>query len=205
MQALWPTEDMSEISKRIDAIIRGNLAPLLKERGFRKKARNFYRQHDDRVELINVQASQWNEGAEGQFTVNVGVYYPAISEITDAPSVKGMPKEYDCTVRQRIGLISEDRKDTWWSLNATSDDGQIAKDVAKKVEMLCLPWLESMSNLDEVKALAAINRPLVAAGISLHQGNDLEARDYLNQSFKKQPVAKSRAMAWGKKHGLIQP
>lgn len=196
---------MSDISKRIDAIISANLAPLLKEHGFRKKARNFYRQHEDRIELINVQASQSNEGAEGRFTVNVGVFYPAICAITGAPTVQGMPKEPDCTVRERIGLISADRKDTWWSITGKSDDGQIAKDLVKKVEILCLPWLESMSNLDEVKASVAVNTPLVAAGISLHQGNDLEAREYLNQSLKKQPMAKSRAMAWGKKHGLIQP
>lgn len=194
---------MSEISKIIDTIIRGGLAALLKDHGFKKKGRNFYREHNDRVELINVQASQWNQGAEGEFTVNVGVYYPAISAIVGAPAIQGMPKEHDCAVRQRIGLISEERKDAWWSVTATCDKDYIAEDLATKVEMLCLPWLNTMSKLDEVKAHVAINTPLLAAGIALYQGNDAEAKEYLNQSFKKQPMAKSRATAWGKKHGLV--
>lgn len=196
-------EAMSEISKIIDTIIRGGLAPLLRDHGFKKKGRNFYREHDDRVELINVQASQWNEGCEGEFTVNFGVYYPAISAILDASAIQGMPKERDCTARQRIGLISEERKDIWWPVTATSDNQYIAEDLAIKVEMLCLPWLNTMSNLNEVKAHVAINTPLLAAGIALYQGNESEAKEYLNQSFKQQPMAKSRALAWGNKHGLV--
>ena len=80
---------MSEIGKRIDSIVRERLAPLLKKNGFKKKARNFYQEFPDRVEVINVQASQWNEGNEGKFTINVGVYYPEISKIIEAPSCYG--------------------------------------------------------------------------------------------------------------------
>ncbi|MBV1909430.1 MAG: DUF4304 domain-containing protein [Kangiellaceae bacterium] len=197
---------MSEISKIIDGIIKAELAPHLKQCGFKKKARNFYREHSDRTEMINIQASQWNEGLEGKFTVNVGVYYPEISKLIDAPPVKGLPKEYDCTIRERIGLIAEENRDTWWNVNPDTDQDVVANDLASKVKLVCLPWLELMSELDNVKTgVVKNNRAIVAAGISLHQGNAAEAKEYLEQSFKQQPLAKSRASAWGKKHGLIQP
>lgn len=197
---------MSEISKIIDGIIKAELAPLLKQCGFKKKARNFYREHSDRTDVINIQASQWNEGLKGKFTVNVGVYFPAISELTEASPVKSLPKEYNCTIRERIGLITEENRDTWWEVNPETDQKIVANDLALKVNSVCLPWLESMADLDNVKSgVVKNNRAIVAAGISLHQGNIAEAREYLEQSFKQQPLAKSRASAWGKKHGLVQP
>lgn len=194
---------MSEISKRIDEIVKVRLAPLLKAHGFKKKARNFYRECEDRVELINVQASQFNAGAEGQFTVNVGVYFPAISEITDAPPVKGIPKEYDCTARERIGFLSSENKDTWWSVDNNVDLNKIGNDLASSVETLCLPWLAKVESLENLKHEVAKKLPLIAAGISLYQGNKPEAKAYLEQCIKLKPLAKSRTVAWGKKHGLI--
>lgn len=194
---------MSEISKKIDEIVKLGLAPLLKEHGFKKKARNFYREHEDRIDLINVQASQFNAGAEGQFTVNVGVYFPAISAITDALPVKGMPKEYDCTARERIGLLSSDNRDTWWSVDDSVDTNNMAAELASSVESLCLPWLAKMAYLENLKLEDEKKIPFIAAGISLHQGNRSEAKAYLEQSIKQKPLAKSRTMAWGKKHGLV--
>lgn len=197
---------MSEISKKIDGIIKAELAPLLKRSGFKKKARNFYREHSDRIDVLNIQASQWNEGQEGKFTVNVGVYFPAISELTGAPEVKGMPKEYDCTIRERIGLITKENRDTWWEVGPETDNEVVATDLASRVNSVCLPWLELMANLENVKSCVVKHkRAIVAAGIALHQGNAAEAKEYLELSFKQQPLAKSRASAWGKKHGLIQP
>jgi hypothetical protein len=196
---------MSEIGKAIDGIVTESLAPLLKKNGFKKTARNFYRAHEDRIDVINVQASQWNHGNEGQFTVNVGVYYPSIAEIINAPPIKGMPKEYDCTIRERVGSLTAENKDTWWLVDSNTDRSRTASDLATKVDTLCLPWLDKMSNLDSVKEGVAKNWPLVAAGIALFQGRESEAKAFVEQSFKQQPMAKSRAMVWGKKHGLLSP
>ncbi len=69
---------MSVIAMRIDGIIRARLAPLLKEARFKKQARNFRRAHNDHTDVINVQAFRYNDAAHGRFTVNLGVYYPAI-------------------------------------------------------------------------------------------------------------------------------
>lgn len=196
---------MSDIANKIDAIIKEGLVPLLKNNGFKKKARNFYREFENRIEVINVQASKWNEGNEGQFTVNVGVYYPEISEITDAPPVKGMPKEYDCTVRERIGLLTPEKKDKWWEIDSSSNDSEVSENVANLVEEICFPWLDKMSDLDAVKSyIAKNNRAFVAAGIALFLGKSEEASAYIEQALKQQPLAKSKINAWGKKHGLVQ-
>ena len=194
---------MSEISKKIDEIIKAGIAPLLKAHGFKKKARNFYRSFDDRIDVINVQASQYNEGAKGRFTINLGVYFPAIAEITEAIPVKGMPKEYNCTVRERIGGVLDNRQDIWWSVDETTNLNEVSIELATKVEGFCLPWLESMASLDNVKNYVARSVPFRAAGISLYQGYKADAKRYLQASIEKKPTAKSRAIAWGKKHDLM--
>jgi len=205
MRGVMALSYMSKIAKEIDGVVKEGLSTLLKQNGFKKIARNFYRIHDNRIDVINVQASQWNHGEEGKFTINVGVFYPSIAEITDAPPVKGMPKEYDCTIRERIGSLTEENKDKWWLVDSNTDKSATASDVASKVETLCLPWLEKMSRLDAVKTGVSKNWPLVAAGIALFQDRKSEAKAFLEQSLKQQPMAKSRAGAWGKKHGLLSP
>ena len=195
---------MSEIAKRIDSIIRERLSPLLKKNGFKKKARNFYREYSDRVEVINVQASQWNEGNEGKFTINVGVYYPEISKILEAPPVRGAPKEYDCTVRERIGLLTPEKKDQWWHVDDSANDLEISENVANQVEKICLPWLSEMSDLENVKNYALKNMAFVAAGIALFQGNREEASALIEKALKQKPLAKSKINSRGKKHGVVQ-
>ena len=195
---------MSEIGKRIDSIVRERLAPLLKKNGFKKKARNFYREYPDRVEVINVQASQWNEGNEGKFTINVGVYFPEISKIIEAPPFRGEPKEYDCTVRERIGLLTPENKDHWWLLDGSVNDLEVSEDVANQVEEICLPWLSKMSDLENVKNHVVKNMAFVAAGIALYQGNRNEASTLIEKALKQKPLAKSKINSWGKKHGVVQ-
>jgi len=177
----------------------------LKNEAFKKKARYFYREHENRIELINIQASKWSEGNEGQFTVNVGVYYPEIAKVTDALPVNGLPKEYDCTISERIGLLSQENKDTWWKINSSSKDAGISENIANHVKDLCLPWLDIISSLDDVKDyIAKNNRAFLAAGIALFQGNRDEASAYIEQALKQPPLANSKINSWSKKHGLTQ-
>lgn len=195
---------MHVIGKRIDAIIKEGMAPMLKKEGFKKKAGNFYREFENRIEIVNVQANKWNESSIGQFTINVGVYYPAIAEITEALPVKGMPKEYDCIIRERIGFLSPEKKDAWWNIDKTTNDLELSEEVTEQVKTLCLPWLAKMSDLNEVKtSVAHKNRAFPAAGIALYQGNREEALEYIKLALKQQPLAKSKINAWACKHGLM--
>lgn len=194
---------MSESAKRIDTIIRGRLAPRLKQAGFRKNARNFYREHSDHVDLINVQASLYNSATDSRFTVNVGVYYPEISNLVDARPVRGLPKEYDCTIRERIGSLRADQLDYWWRVDSASDDHAIAIDLASQVDDLCLPWLDQMSDLAAVgKAAAARGRPIVAAAIALKHGRQDEAKAIIQQVIANTPRARSRFVSWAREHDL---
>jgi hypothetical protein len=63
---------MSQIEKIIERVVREHIHPLLKEREFRKQAKTFHKIGDESTLVVNVQASQSNEGLEGKFTINLG-------------------------------------------------------------------------------------------------------------------------------------
>jgi hypothetical protein len=60
-----------------------------------------------------------------------------------------------------------------------------------------------MGDLDAVKnTMARKNRSFIAAAIALHQGDRKEAQDLFDQALKEQPLAKSKFVAWARKHAL---
>lgn len=147
---------------------------------FKKQARTFRREHDDYTDVINIQADRYNDADQGRFTVNLGVYYPAIADITEAIPVNGAPKEYDCTVRERIGVLMEPHSDSWWEIDRWSNEADTAADLAKAVKNFGLPWLDCLSDLNVVQRFAAEHyQTPVSAGIALHQGEHDGAQDYL--------------------------
>ncbi|HCG5914161.1 TPA: DUF4304 domain-containing protein [Vibrio parahaemolyticus] len=196
---------MSEISKVIDTVIKMELVPFLKHSGFKKKGRNFYKECDNRIEVINVQASQWNNGQAGSFTLNIGVYYPDIAKLAEAPKLVGLPKEYECTLSARIGHLTSEKRDIWWEIDSQSELSIIGADVVAKVRQYCLPWLDEMSDLVNVKTSASESQnSLLAAIISLYLGDTSESKLYFELALKEKPLAKSRIKSWGRKHGVFE-
>ncbi len=194
---------MSESAKRIDAILKEELSPLLKRSGFRKVARNYYREHVDHVDVVNVQASQWNDGSDARFTVNVGVHFPAISAILEAPPFSGMPKEYNCIARARIGSLREDRIDLWWKVDSSVNDQSVAKDLVREVEECCLPWLEKMSNPAAVKRFLMKNKQsFFAAGVALVLGDRENAQELFDRALLERPQGRVKLFNWAEKQGL---
>ena len=61
--------------------------------------------------------SQSNTSEEGRITLNLGVYYPAIARLSGTPPTTSLPKEYDCTLRRRIGTLMERGEDYWWRVD----------------------------------------------------------------------------------------
>lgn len=70
---------MSEIASRRRSH-RSGAAPDVEGVGLQKHGRTFVRDTGAAAQIFNVQASQWNQGAEGNFTLNLGVYFPAVAE-----------------------------------------------------------------------------------------------------------------------------
>jgi hypothetical protein len=89
---------MNKIRARIDSVITAGIAPFLKGKEFTQRKRYFYRDNVNCISVVNIQASKWDRGSKGEFTINLGVYFPDVADIMDSIQFTGLPKIEDCTV-----------------------------------------------------------------------------------------------------------
>jgi len=197
---------MSEVAKLIDAVIRISLASALKPLGYRKSGRTFYKTGEQLTAVVNVQASKSNMGDNGTFAVNLGVYHPAVATITDAlPFTGKFPKEYDCTVRKRLGALMCDGRDYWWPVAADTDISHVGQSVVNAWEDHGEPWIEKVSTLDGAYAELVDQKAFfVAAGISLLGGRRDDATKLVQQAELRQPLAARKIREWAKRNSLPQ-
>lgn len=193
---------MSLVAKRIDGIVRSALAPFLKEVGFKKKGSSFYKTDDSSMDVINVQLSQGNFGDEGRFTLNVGKYFPAIAELEGESAALEFPKEYECTLRKRIGDLMPQKADFWWQISRASDDDALAADVKSAVERYALPWLQALDSYAKVRAELAVFPSLRAASVEVLLNERAAAIAILQALIQERPHGNAHVRAWAKLHQL---
>ena len=190
---------MNHSSDLIDELVREHVKPDLKELGFKCKASTFFRQNGELTEVIAPQKSKWNEAQEAKFTVNLGVYWPSVQETLDRACKSFPPKEYECTLRQRLGPLFDQNRDFWWTVTPQSDVAKIGMEVAEKIKVFALPWLYSASSLDEVVKIAHTNE---AAVFHVMKGERAEASALIEEAINKTKLAKPFLRSLAAKLGL---
>jgi hypothetical protein len=145
---------MNHPSELIDELLKLHLKPTLKELGFKCKSSTFFRQNGELVEVISLQKSASNTAIEGKFTINLGVYWPQVQTILGSTLENLPPKEYDCTLRERLGSLFSQGGDFWWGIRQDSDIRSVCLDVAEKIRVFGLPWLKRAASLNEAVGMA---------------------------------------------------
>lgn len=134
---------MSDIAKVIDSIVKDALVKPLKADGYCKKGRNFHLVKESSTRAVNVQASQGNFGDSGRFTLNLGVYLPAVAALLGHEVQKGSyPRESECTIRERIGALMPNGRDAWWEIGSETDLSVLTAEVQGAWLRHGKPWLD---------------------------------------------------------------
>jgi hypothetical protein len=141
---------MSEIGKKIRAIVEAGLAPRLKERGFRRRGINFHRTDGDAIQVVTVQSSQHNYGDSGKFRVNFGVHFPEVAKVLQgSDGMPRVPSESYCLLRAIWSF-----PDRWWAVDPTTDTTSVVLTLGTYWSETIWPWLEANKRLPEaVKTL----------------------------------------------------
>jgi hypothetical protein len=195
---------MSDIGKLIDEVVALGLKQLMKENGFKKKRRNFYKEENGVYQILNVQGSIFNDANEGRFTVNLGIFFPEINKLVGIHHLQGVPTEPDCTLRQRVGHLTPQGTDHWWRVQPGDPIEQIAEHLKSLVANYGLPWLDRNRQISVALPLLKKQNPFVAAATALYEGNREEAKKIINDLIARKTAAASHARYWGKKHRLIE-
>jgi hypothetical protein len=134
---------MSEIAKRITAVVDEGLSSLLKKEGFRKRGTSDYRTDGNAMQVVTVQSSQGNFGDSGRLRVNFGVHFPAVAKVLDGSDpMPKFPKEPYCILRAVWSL-----PDRWWTLDPTTDVTMIADKLRAYWQEVVWVWLETNKSL----------------------------------------------------------
>jgi|HubBroStandDraft_4_1064222.scaffolds.fasta_scaffold04132_2 hypothetical protein len=136
-----------------DAVKLG-LAPLLRKDGFKKRGTTFYQIGPESNRLVVVQSSQWNTSSSSRFTIELGLYFPAIDAVvkqiwTKPGAERWVPKIYNCQLRKRIGLLLPVHRDFWWTVVPSSNANDLAVVLADAWQQYGAPWMRSNGNLPE--------------------------------------------------------
>jgi hypothetical protein len=152
---------MNHPSDLIDELVKTQLKPALKVLGFKSNASTFSRQNGRLVEIISAQKSLKNNANGANFTINLGVFWPEVNEVLSGDHYKSSIKEYDCTLRRRIGQLFDKSEDFWWSVSPNSDIQLIGADVLGKIRTFALPWFIRATSIEEAVKLAQPREAIV--------------------------------------------
>lgn len=140
---------------RLDRVLAGHLTPLLAPRGFRKGGSVYRAQRDGAWWMVDVQESRWSAPGEVGFTLNGGVYVPGVLHLYARRPEPKTPAPADCCLVARVGMLTPERKDLWWTLAADSDagDDEAGAAAAAATERFLLPFLARVESAADAARL----------------------------------------------------
>ena len=194
---------MSEIAKAIDTVIGLGFAEALKRDGYRKRGRTWLYLGEGFTRVVNVQGSSSNIGSTGNFTINLGVYFPEVERIAGRDLWGNSLNVWVCTIRCRLGEHMPPAHDKWWEINDRSDLQAIANDIVNAWEKYGKPWIIRFSDLKEVKNKAAKGDYRLATEISIAIGELEEAQHWLDKLLREYPNRDHALFIdWAARYGL---
>lgn len=149
-------------SKAVNKEIRKIIKPLLKELGFSNfTARNAWRYHKDRIDVINFQSfnsyhASLMDITTFSFAVNLGCYLLVVPEAYPIKEKNGLliPSEYDCQFRGNVLTRIKQREDVNKKICLIQADGgnieQVLTDVREQIINVAVPWFKRLYDWNEI-------------------------------------------------------
>ena len=107
-----------ELNLEYKSIINNIVAPILKKIHFKKSGSHFYRDTGEIIQTFNFQKSPHNLGSSFSFVGNIGLSEKeTYLKLWNKSSLPKFPKYTDAIIRFRLGSITHNGLDKWYSLN----------------------------------------------------------------------------------------
>jgi hypothetical protein len=103
------------------------------------------------VDVVDVQASRWNEPGIQSFTVNLGVFAPSVYQTCWLKEPPSIARSEDCLVRHRLseglGVLDGKQKEQWWTLRGSADVEEVGNQVSALLVTRAIPFFDRMDSL----------------------------------------------------------
>lgn len=137
---------MQDVLKQI---IKDDIAPLLKAKGFKKKGNHFAKNFSEFAWTVNIQSSKWNTKDDVEFTLNTGIFTDALFGPFYKEELPQFPTEVYSVLRLRISELKNE-PDTWYKISLASDLDKVKKEVQSDIQNVIFPHFEKFQTIEDV-------------------------------------------------------
>lgn len=201
------------ITKEIDKILRDSISPALLGAGFSQTGRAFHRDRDNAIQVIGIQLGKRNKSHRGRFTINLGVFFPAVARMLLEMDHFGYvaahlihPEDSACQISSRLGHLTPEKRDIWWVVHEKANSVQTGEEIRYALVNYGLPWLDESMDLRNLigKSGGMIH---ICALLLLGEKETAAAkiREYLSSDSILQEGLRAQVKIWGEAHRLYQP
>ena len=139
----------------LSAAVRIGPSPRMKAEGFKKSRNTWHRWCEWGCQVVQVQGSSFSDRSCTSYTINIGGYLRDRQKRW-SPTIydeSRPPPEMCCDLRQRIGWLMPEQRDTWWDVIWSDSPEVVGARMAGVIEKYVIPVLnESMQNIEVQRA-----------------------------------------------------
>lgn len=192
---------MIKISEKIEIIIKSGFSNFMKNEGFKKSGKNWHKQFEGYCWIVNIQSSQSNFGDTGKFTINLGVYHHTIEQLANGQPLITKPKEYEATIRTRLGSLFTEH-DYWWQIKDQTFLEDITHDLILKMKNYGFPWLINHIKVEQIyEAIGSGLSDKALATVLLVKGTN-ETKQRIKAAMIERPLGNDYFNQWAEKHKI---
>ncbi|WP_299488746.1 DUF4304 domain-containing protein [Acaryochloris sp. IP29b_bin.137] len=149
-----------EVTEKVNAVILEYASPTLKRLGFSKSGQRFWHRTQESIWVLEFQRGKYNQGSNGEFTLNLGVYHPVwahavieIPRLSFMGPVKKKPAEQDCFIRERLDELYgvpvhlRSKGSSWWGVSSHLRIPDLGDSVVSAIEEFAIPWFQRLNDL----------------------------------------------------------
>jgi hypothetical protein len=132
------------------------IAPYLTERGFTRSKDGYLCAVSSLAWYIEIQRSRLNSKGRHEFTINCGVFIPGVVSAYSVRPAPQFPQLVDCSLYARIGMLSDEGLDRWWSLEEgqpAEADRAVGEAVQRAIATLAIPFFQRCDSRATVATL----------------------------------------------------
>jgi len=122
-------------------LITGYLAPGLKELGFTRSGKSFFRPQPN-WSVIEVQKSVKSTSDRLVFTINLGIASRRLLSFFSSSAKR--PGIAECHWTERIGHLLPEHRDVWWSIDVGDPVEPLGRSVAEAIVSVGIPHLDQL-------------------------------------------------------------
>lgn len=139
------------MQEALKLLIKETIAPLLKEKGFKKQGTHFVKYGPDFAWTMHIQSSKWNTREHVSFRFSIGIYSEQVYRTYYMEEPPSFPKDIHSFFRTCLSTLHEGKSDSgWYTLNKQTDVVLLKKTIHKALVDGLFVYIQKILTVEDV-------------------------------------------------------